>query len=91
MNIDVNLLATGIYSVLDAARLVRASKQRVRGWVTGWPRRQLPPIIDNELPGVEDRVAFSFTNLMEIRFIAFFEDIGIEQDHAFRWASDRGS
>jgi uncharacterized protein (DUF433 family) len=75
---DVNLLTTGIYTVSEAAYLVGVSKQRVRGWVSGYPRRSIPPIIDNEVGWVDDRVAFSFTNLMEIRFVAFFENLGIK-------------
>jgi uncharacterized protein (DUF433 family) len=78
---EPNLLETGIYTVAEAAYLVRASKQRVRGWVTGYPKTQRAPIIDNELGWVNGRVAFSFTNLMEIRFIAFFERAGIHFWH----------
>jgi len=74
---DVNLLTTGIYTVSEASYLVGVSKQRVRGWVSGYPRRNIPPIIDNEVGWIDDRVAFSFTNLMEIRFIAFFEKAGL--------------
>lgn len=76
-----NLLETGIYTVAEAAYLVRASKQKVRGWVTGYPKRSAPPIIDNELGWVDGRLAFSFTNLMEIRFIAFFESAGVHFWH----------
>jgi uncharacterized protein (DUF433 family) len=76
-----NLLETGIYTVSEAAYLVGASKQKVRGWVTGYPRRSAPPIIDNEIGWLEGKLAFSFTNLMEIRFIAFFERAGIHFWH----------
>lgn len=76
-----NLLETGIYTVSEGAYLVGVSQQRVRGWVTGYPRRQSPPIIDNELGWVDGRLAFSFTNLMEIRFIAFFENAGVHFWH----------
>jgi uncharacterized protein (DUF433 family) len=76
-----NLLETGIYTVAEAAYLVRASKQKVRGWVQGYPKTQRAPIIDNELGWIGNRVAFSFTNLMEIRFIAFFERAGVHFWH----------
>src|SRR5262249_48850608 len=75
-----NLLETGIYSVSEAAYLVGVSKQKVRGWIAGWPRRA-EPILDNELGWVEGRLAFSFTNLMEIRFLAFFENAGLHIWH----------
>lgn len=76
-----NLLETGIYTVSEAAYLVRASRQKVRGWVTGYPRRAMPPIIDNELGWLDGHLAFSFTNLMEIMFIAFFERAGVHFWH----------
>ncbi len=76
-----NLLETGIYTVSEAAYLVGAPKQKVRGWVTGYPKTKRPPIIDNEIGWLGDRVAFSFTNLMEIRFIAFFERAGVHFWH----------
>lgn len=76
-----NLLETGIYTVSEAAYLVGASKRKVRGWVTGYPERQTPPIIDNEIGWVDGRLAFSFTNLMEIMFIAFFESAGVHFWH----------
>lgn len=76
-----NLLETGIYTVAEAAYLVRASKQKVRGWVTGYPKTKRAPIIDNEIGWIENRVAFSFANLMEVRFIAFFERAGVHFWH----------
>jgi uncharacterized protein (DUF433 family) len=78
VNKEVNLLATGIYTVAEAAYLVGTTKRKVRGWVTGY--RHEKPIIINELGDlgwIDDRVAFSFTNLMEMRFIAFFEGAGL--------------
>jgi uncharacterized protein (DUF433 family) len=75
VNKDVNLLATGIYTVSEAAYLLGTTKRKVRGWVAGYGRER--PVITNELGWVDDRVAFSFTNLMEMRFIAFFEGAGL--------------
>ncbi len=78
MNKEVNLLTTGIYTVSEAAFLVATTKRKVRGWVTGYRREK--PIIVNELGDlgwVDERIAFSFTNLMEMRFIAFFEGAGL--------------
>jgi uncharacterized protein (DUF433 family) len=79
VNKEVNLLTTGIYTVSEAAFLVATTKRKVRGWVTGY--RHEKPIIVNELGDlgwIDDRVAFSFTNLMEMRFIAFFEGAGLK-------------
>jgi uncharacterized protein (DUF433 family) len=75
-----NLIETGIYSVSDAAVLVGATERKVRGWVTGYKKGE-GPLIDNELGWIDGRLAFSFTNLMEIRFIAFFVEAGVRLPH----------
>jgi uncharacterized protein (DUF433 family) len=75
-----NLIATGIFSVPEAAKLVGATERKVRGWVTGYGKGE-GPLIDNELGWVDGRLAFSFVNLMEIRFIAFFERAGVKLPH----------
>jgi DNA-binding transcriptional MerR regulator/uncharacterized protein (DUF433 family) len=67
-----DLSRTGIYSVREAAKLVGVSAQKVRAWVEGWPRVAASPVISNDLGWVDGRLAFSFANLMELRFIAFF-------------------
>ena len=72
----LNLIETGIYSVPEAAKLVGATDRKVRGWVTGYGKGE-GPLIDNQLGWVDGRLAFSFVNLMEIRFIAFFEAAGV--------------
>jgi uncharacterized protein (DUF433 family) len=76
----LNLIETGIYSVPEAAKLVGATERKVRGWVTGYGKGE-GPLIDNQLGWVDGRLAFSFVNLMEIRFIAFFEDAGVRLPH----------
>lgn len=76
-----NLLETGIYTVSEAAYFIGASQRKVRGWVTGYPNSSREPIIRNELGWVDGRLAFSFTNLMELRFIAFFERAGVHFWH----------
>lgn len=75
-----NLIETGIYTVPQAAKLVGATERKVRGWVAGYGKGE-GPLIDNELGWVDGRLAFSFVNLMEIRFIAFFEDAGVKLPH----------
>lgn len=77
----LNLMTSGIYTVSEAAFLVGATQQQIRGWVSGYPRRKLPPLIQNELGTLDDRIALSFTNLMELRFIAFFVNAGVHVWH----------
>lgn len=84
--LDVDLLETGIYSVAEATRLLRlqklsASQQRVRGWVAGYPRTMGEPVIKNQVGFHGRRLAMSFTNLMEARFIAYFSGKGVSVVH----------
>lgn len=76
----LDLIENGIYRVSDAAALVGTSERKVRGWVAGYKKGE-GPLIDNELGWIGDRLAFSFTNLMEIRFIAFFVEAGVRLPH----------
>jgi uncharacterized protein (DUF433 family) len=71
-----DLFETGIYTVTDAARLIRATPAKVRRWVDGRAGKQ-SPVIENDLGRVGNTNAVSFTNLMELRFIAFFSNAGI--------------
>jgi uncharacterized protein (DUF433 family) len=73
-----DMLRSGIFTVRDAAGLIGASPQKIRAWMTGWPRTVEAPIIDNDLGWVDQQLAFSFANLMELRFIAFFEGAGVK-------------
>jgi uncharacterized protein (DUF433 family) len=73
---QLDLLETGIFTVADAARLIRSSEQKIRGWIAGYPRRGAP-ILKNELGVLDGKLAFSFINLMEMRFLAFFAAEGI--------------
>ncbi len=75
---DPDLVRTGIYSVTDAAELIGVSPQKIRAWVAGWPRTVTAPVLENDLGWVDGRLAFSFANLMELRFIAFFEGAGVK-------------
>jgi uncharacterized protein (DUF433 family) len=72
-----SLLQAGIYTVPAAAELVQAPQRMVRIWVGGHTRKQAP-IIENELGRVEGKVAVSFHNLMELRFVALFHGAGVK-------------
>ena len=68
-------LGTGIYSQADAACLLNVPQTTIRRWVGGYtytgtgPPRSLPPVIETELPRLEDRLALSFVELMELRVV----------------------
>lgn len=70
------LLETGIYTIPEAAELVAAERAVVRVWVEGRGEKQ-EPVIDNQIGRIDRKVAVSFTNLMELRFVACFANAGV--------------
>ena len=73
---SIDLLESGIYTIPEIAGLVGASQPEVRVWVEGRPGKQ-KPIIDNQIGRLGRKVAVSFTNLMELRFVAWFSNAGV--------------
>ena len=74
---DPSLLEAGIYTVPAAAELVEAPAQLVRIWVGGHKGKQYP-VIENALGRVEGKIAVSFSNLMELRFVSVFHGAGVK-------------
>jgi uncharacterized protein (DUF433 family) len=70
------LLATGIYTIPEAAELVEAPQDELRVWVEGRKDKQ-SPLIDNQIGRIGRTVAVSFTNLMELRFVSTFSKAGV--------------
>jgi uncharacterized protein (DUF433 family) len=71
------LLASGIYSIPQAARLIGVHHTRLRSWVCGYPAFGTAPLIKRDLPMVDHQIALSFVNLIEARFIATFASHGV--------------
>ncbi|WP_456707273.1 hypothetical protein [Bradyrhizobium sp. USDA 4452] len=69
-------METGIYTIPEVAELVQAPQDVVRVWVEGHTGKQVA-VIDNQLGRVAGKVAVSFTNLMELRFVATFATAGV--------------
>ncbi len=74
---NAELLSKGIYSIASAARLVGVSPNRLRFWIVGRPTMHAAPIVKSEYRPVRNRVAISFLNLIEARFIAAFSSCGV--------------
>jgi uncharacterized protein (DUF433 family) len=72
-----DLLQSGIYTVTEAAELVAAPIPLVRVWIAGRRGRQFA-VIENQLGKVNGKNAISFTNLMELRFVALFWRAGVD-------------
>lgn len=74
-----NPLARGFYTVRDAARLIEVgSAQRIRGWLNGYPRRKAGPLLVRDYAPLGDAQELSFLDLMEVRFVEHFRDIGVK-------------
>jgi uncharacterized protein (DUF433 family) len=71
-----DLLESGIYTIGDAARLLKTKSAKVRSWVNGVGAHQRP-LIENQLGRIGNHSVISFTNLMELRFVACFEEAGV--------------
>ena len=70
MNIAVNPLARGFYSVKDAARLIEnARARRIYGWLKGYPDRDIGPLLERDYTPINDRQELSFLDLIEVRFL----------------------
>jgi uncharacterized protein (DUF433 family) len=72
------LISTGIYTIQDASRLLEVSSHCLRGWVSGYHGMVSDPLIKSEISTLEDRIAISFVNLIEARFVATFSKYGVD-------------
>ena len=79
----LDLLRAGIFTVQEAADLVGIGSRLARAWVAGQKGKQ-EPIIASQLGLVSGQVAISFTNLMELRFIAAFHKEGVRLEEIRR-------
>lgn len=87
-------LGRGIYSVPDAARLVRLPATQVRRWFQGYTyrvrgaARRSAPVVRPTFPQRSGEIALSFADLIEIRFIHAFRDQGVSL-RAIRIAAEK--
>lgn len=78
-----NLLSAGIYAIPEASRLTGVSSARIRRWLKGYDfktkkdRRHSKPVWSGQLAPLKDRIAVGFKDLMEIRYVAAFLDVGV--------------
>lgn len=82
---------------------MRMTPARLRRWVGGYTywlrdsatkksRRKRPPVIKTDLPVIDDAIALSFLELMELRVVKAIVDKGVSLQHvriAAQLASDR--
>jgi uncharacterized protein (DUF433 family) len=56
---------------------LRINQNKVRGWIAGYPSRA-EAILQNDIGWIGNTLAFSFANLMEIRFLQHFAALGVK-------------
>ena len=74
---SADLLDIGIFSVSEAAALLRVSPQRVCGWAFGYASTRGTPILKNDLGSIDGRHAVSFASLIEMDVIRRFAGVGV--------------
>lgn len=78
------LVGVGIYTVDDAARLLKAPARTIRRWMAGYgytyegERRQVPPLWRPDIGLIEDQLELSFRDLIELRFVRAFVGMGLD-------------
>ena len=86
---EPNLLNTGLYTVPEAARLTRVSAGKTRRWLRGYDFksgervRHSDAVWQGELRPIDNKLALSFRDLLELRFVDAFIRAGV------RWRTMR--
>ncbi len=82
MNTDI--IGKGIYTIPQASKLLQLPYQRVSRLINGYSfpqkktggKKQMPPVTQEDLPIIDDKVAISFVNLIELLFVREFRNLG---------------
>jgi len=78
-----NLVNTGIYSVSEAGRLTRIPAGKIRRWIkgysfrTGKSVRHSDAVWQMDIKPLDDKLALSFRDLLELRFVDGFIKAGV--------------
>ena len=76
-------VGVGLYSVADAAKLLKAPPRNLRRWLGGYDYRRddeirhVPPLWTPDIPKLDDDIELSFRDLIELRFVRAFLEKGI--------------
>src|SRR5262245_60731080 len=77
------LIGVGIYTVSEAVWLTNVSPARIRRWMLGYDfqvgdkKRSSAPVWTPDLPKIDDSLALSFRDLIEVRFVDYFLRHGV--------------
>ena len=74
----------GLYSLAEAAELLKAPHQNLRRWMDGYDykkkaqeTRHVPPLWVPDIPKIDGSIELSFRDLIELRFVQAFLEKGI--------------
>ncbi|MFN7177858.1 MAG: hypothetical protein ACK4MX_13390, partial [Thermaurantiacus sp.] len=76
-------VGVGLYSVADAAQLLKAPPRTLRRWLDGYDYKRndeiqhVAPLWKPDIPKIDDEIELSFRDLIELRFVRAFLDNGI--------------
>ncbi len=88
-----SLLGIGLYTIPQAARLLRLHPARLRRWAEGYPfvsngtRRASEPLIRRDLREMEGEPVLTFKDLLELHMIGLFRSEGVSMQ-TIRAAAD---
>ncbi len=99
---DAPPIGIGLYTVSDAAALLRIPRRNIRRWLAGYTyqarngsRQSMPPLWRPQLPAWERHLELGFRDLIELRFVSAFLDQGLSiltirrcLEHARRFVGD---
>lgn len=76
-------VGVGLYSLADAAQLLKAPPKKIRRWMDGHDYKKddrlhsVAPLWVPDIPKIEGQVELSFRDLIELRFVSAFLEKGI--------------
>lgn len=84
LHVDIReYVGVGLYTLGEAAHLLKIPPRTIRRWVSGYDYRKdgaihhLGPLWRPDLPEIQGTVEISFRDLIELKFVHAFVDIGI--------------
>jgi uncharacterized protein (DUF433 family) len=86
----------GLYTISEAARLLRVPARKLRRWAEGYSfkavggSKRMEPLFERADPDLVDHSILSFTDLIELQMVRMFRDEGVSMQTiraAARWAA----
>lgn len=76
-------MGIGLYSIPEAAKLLTSPTETVKRWIKGYPyetkhgHRFSRPVVRHQVDRLHDDNILTFAELIELRFVALFRELGI--------------